>query len=76
MYMSLVLISGDDRSFRRQFNLYGKLQPLFLFLELSINKIEVQFLRRNQASFLCANVLYALLMSFSDQEKVYTGTLI
>ncbi len=31
----------DDRSFRMQFNLIGKLQPFFLFLELSIIKIKV-----------------------------------
>jgi hypothetical protein len=66
--MLIVLMSGDDRNFRMQFNSYGKLQPFSLFLQLSIKKIEEQFLQRNQASFLCSNVIYELLVRFCDEE--------
>ena len=51
MNMLIVLISGDDRNFRMQFDLYGKLQPFFLCLELSINKSKLNFSEEFKLAF-------------------------
>jgi hypothetical protein len=67
-----ITISGDDRKFRMQFDntfdLCGKLQPVFLFQELGIKKIEECFLQGNRDNVFCPSVIYELLMSFSEQE--------